>query len=135
VQHHVGNRHGVLLAAVDRQTEVLVHRLEAVEGAHPTGGAARVRALLPLDAARASEARLVSAFIRLSADDAALAAESRVRYRRLIELLRGDLPGGEQDAALLLSVVDNTSGDLLLGLVDEAGGLALIERFLRLLGV
>lgn len=94
-----------------------------------------MRALLPLDAARASEARLVSAFIRLSADDAALAAESRVRYRRLIELLRGDLPGGEQDAALLLSVVDNTSGDLLLGLVDEAGGLALIERFLRLLGV
>jgi len=139
VQHHFGNRHGLLLAAVDRQTEVLVRRLEAVEAAHPSAGAARVRTLLrellPLDAVRVREARLVSAFIRLAADDDALAAEFRIRYRRLIELLRDDLPGGEQDAALLLSVVDGTSGDVLLGLVDEDGALALVERFLRLLGV
>lgn len=139
VQHHFGNRHGLLLAAVDRQTEVLVRRLEDVEAAHPDAGAERLRALLrellPLDEQRIGEARLVSAFIQLAAEDDALAVEFRARYARLVGLLRDGLPGGEQDAALLLSVVDGTSGDVLLGLVDESGALALIERFLALLGL
>ncbi|MBS3179216.1 MULTISPECIES: TetR/AcrR family transcriptional regulator [unclassified Pseudoclavibacter] len=138
VQHHFGNRRGLLLAAIDRQTEALVQRLSDVADRHPEGGLPRLRAaafeLLPLDEQRVREARLLAAFEQLAVDDEPLAAEFRKRYNLLLEMLQRDLPGGAQDAALLLSVLTGTAGDMLLRIADERDATALVDRFLAALG-
>ena len=137
IQHHFGNRHGLLVAAVDHQVGRLAERLEAASVAHPAGGTPRLRALLlellPLDDERTRETRVVTAFERGATDDPTLAEEFRARYQRLLDIVSVDLPGGGADAALLLSAVYGTGSDLLLGVVTEEGAIANLDRILDLL--
>lgn len=139
IQHHFGNRHGLLVAAVDRQTERLVQRLEAVGTAHPPGHPGRLPALLhellPLDEERTRETRLLTAFERSASDDPSLTAEFKRRYQRLLDMVAAELPGGATDATVMLSVTYGTSADLLLGVATPESALAGIDRILRLLGV
>jgi len=133
IQHHFGNRHGLLVAAVDHQVGRLAERLETAGAAHPDGGAPRLRELLPLDDERTRETRVVTAFERGATDDPTLAEEFRARYQRLLDIVSVDLPGGGADAALLLSAVYGTGSDLLLGVVTEEGAIANLDRILDLL--
>jgi AcrR family transcriptional regulator len=139
IQHHFGNRHGLLVAAVDRQTERLVERLEAVERALPAGDPRRLPALLlellPLDDERTREMRLLTAFEHSAASDPTLTTEFQRRYHRLLDMVAHELPGGATDAALLLSVTYGTGADLLLGVATPETAIAGIDRMLSLLGV
>lgn len=139
IQHYFGNRQGLLVAAVDRQTDRLVERLEAVAHGHPAGHPRRLRALLlellPLDEERVRETRLLSAFERSADDDPHLTAEFRRRYGRLLDMVADELPGGPEDASLLLSVTYGAGADLLLGVSTAATAIASVDRMLGLLGV
>ena len=139
IQHHFGNRHGLLVAAVDHQTGRLIERLEAVEQTHPAGHPGRLRALLlellPLDEERIRETRLFTGFERSATEDPSLTAEFTRRYQRLLDMVASELPGGGADAPLLLSVTYGTGADILLGVATVETALAGIDRMLGLLGV
>ena len=139
IQHYFGNRQGLLVAAVDRQTERLVERLTSVADTHPAGHPDRLfmllMQLLPLNEERTRETRLLTAFERSASEDPTMTAEFAHRYRRLIDMVRGELPGGDADAALLLWVTYGAGADLLLGVATPESAVSGIHRMLGMLGV
>lgn len=136
IQHHFRSKNDLLLLALEHQGGRFVQRLRERANAPGAGTEPRVvlRAilaeLLPLDEERRAEATVSLTFERHAADDAELRRLFRDQYRHLRGLVAAQLPGPDrdQDADLLLALIDGLRGTLLLGTSDEPHTLLLLDR-------
>ena len=120
VQHHFATKDDMYLFAFEHVVARVRSRIDAIDWSTPLSErlTASLSQLLPLDSARAREARVMTAFVVRAANSAALA---RVQ-RQTLSAIRADLTavltdGGVENpqtrASLLLAVVDGLTLDAL----------------------
>ena len=136
IQHHFGNRNGLLLAVLAAHGKRTADRLRARRN-EETGGSGNVaRAILleylPLDSERREEALVAYAFESMAINDKAMAAAYRAQYAELADLLAEHLPSaGPGEIDLLLAALGGFRTDLLLNRINAQQAIGLLDLMIE----
>ncbi|MGO2862043.1 MAG: TetR/AcrR family transcriptional regulator [Brevibacterium sp.] len=135
IQHHFGNRDGLLLAVLGHHGRRTAERLRArrTSDPPPPPHVARVILLefLPLDDERREEALVAYAFEGLAIGDRAMAEAYRQQHTQLGNLLAEHLPQmGTADIELLLAALGGIRTDMLLHRISNEQALTLLDHLI-----
>lgn len=135
IQHHFGNRDGLLLAVLQRHGERAVNRLRARRKAElpppPQVARAILMEFLPLDDERREESLVAHAFEGIAAGDGEMASAYRAQHAGLANLLAEHLPGTKSaDVDLVLAAVGGLRTDLLLHRIGNAQAVDLLDHLI-----
>ena len=136
IQHHFGNRNGLLLAVLAAHGKRTADRLRARrdQGSGRPGNVVRAILLeyLPLDEERREEALVAYAFESMAINDNAMAAAYRAQYAELADLLAEHLPfSGPNEIDLLLAALGGFRTDLLLNRVNAQQAVGLLDLMIE----
>lgn len=136
IQHHFGNREGLLLAVLEQHGRRAVERLRARRTAEPPPPPQVARAILleflPLDDTRREEALVAHAFEGIAAGDRAMAQAYREQHAGLAGLLAEHLPGtAPAGIELILAAVGGLRTDLLLHRITEIQAAGLLDQLIE----
>lgn len=140
IQHHFGDRRGLLLAVMRHHGQRTAERLRRLDTTALPPADVRIKRILleflPLDAERREESIVADVFENIAIHDEALAGAFRLEYAALAELLAAQLPPSRSThAEHLLAFVGGLRTDLLLQRIDAEDAIALLDDFVRLLGI
>lgn len=135
IQHHFGNKDGLLLAVLRRHGERAVDRLRGGRGAQPPPPPQVARAILleflPLDAERREESIVAHVFEGIAAGDGELASAYREQHVALADLLAEHLPGVTPAGVdLILAAVGGLRTDLLLHRLSNPQAVDLLDQLI-----
>lgn len=137
IQHHFGDKRGLLLAIMRHHGQRTVERLRRLERTALPPADVRIKRILleflPLDAERRDECIVADVFEGVAIHDETLARAFRHEYATLAKLIADQLPPARAThAEHLLAFVGGLRTELLLQRITSEDAIALLDDFVRL---